>query len=64
MSAALVGLGALLPNTPESHLDPLQLKVIQTAREYRAQFPRANDSPGVSEGIAEAFTLLDRQSRR
>ncbi len=63
LDGALIGLGAFLPNIPEARRDPLHIKVVRTARDYRAQFPRTNDSPEIAEGVAHAFTLLDGQSR-
>jgi len=64
LDGALVGLGAFLPEIPEARRDPLHIKVIRTARDYRAQFPRTNDSPEIAEAIAQAFILLDGKTRR
>ena len=59
LDSALLGLGALLPSIPESRRDRSYLKAIQKAKDYRTQFPRTNESPEITEGVARAFTLLD-----
>ena len=61
LDSALIGLGALLPSIPESRRDRSYLKAIQKAKDYRTQFPRTNDSPEITEGVARAFTLLDEK---
>jgi|SRR5688572_21490164 len=63
LDGALVGLGAFMRETPPSNRDPLHLKVLSMARDYRARFPRTHDSPEVARSIARAFTLLDEPSQ-
>jgi hypothetical protein len=61
LDGALIGLGAFIPEIGESRRDPLHLKVVEMARDYRAMFPRTNDSPEIADGVARAFLLLDGQ---
>ena len=63
LDGALIGLGVFLPDIPEAHREPLHLKVIRTARDYRAHFPRTNESDESAEAVARAFTLLDGKTR-
>ena len=62
LDGALVGLGAGLSDIPAPRRDPLHIRAIQSARDYRSEFPRTNDSPEVAEAIAKAFTLLNGHS--
>jgi hypothetical protein len=61
LDGALIGLGAFLPEIPESRRDPLHIKAVEMAHAYRTRFPRANDSPEIADGVARAFSLLDGQ---
>ena len=63
LNGALVGLGAFLSEIPKSRRDPTNIKAIQMAKDYRAQFPRTNDSPQIQNAIADAFGLLESRHR-
>jgi hypothetical protein len=59
LDGALIGLGAIIPEIPESRRDPNYIRAVGIARDYRSKFPRTNDSPDVSDGVARAFSLLE-----
>ncbi len=61
LDGALIGLGAFIPEIPESRRDPMYIRAVEIARDYRDKFPRTNDSPEISDGVARAFSLLDGQ---
>ena len=62
LDGALIGLGASIPDIPPSRHDPLYLKAVQLARDYRAKFPRTDNPPEVTEAITRTFNLLDEKS--
>lgn len=62
LDGALIGLGASLSSTPESRRDPALIKTLQSAREYRARFPRKTENPEIDEAVARVFALLDRKT--
>jgi hypothetical protein len=62
LDSALIGLGATLARIPEQRWDPAHLEVIQIAKDYRAAYPRTDDSPTIAEGVERTFRLLDNES--
>jgi hypothetical protein len=57
----LIGLGAFLRDPHELKSDPVSIRVLQRARDYRTQFPHQSGSPVVDQAIIGAFHLLDGQ---
>ena len=58
LDGALIGIGACLRDIPDARRDPLHIKAVRMARDYRTHFPRTNGSSEMAEGVARAFTLL------
>jgi hypothetical protein len=57
----LIGFGGFLRDPHELKRNPLNVKILQRARDYRARFPHGSGSAEVDEAIAKAFHLLDGQ---
>jgi hypothetical protein len=58
---AIVSLGRVLTESPASERGQSDLLMLGKARDYRAKFPHKSGQPGVDEGIAQAFAILDEK---
>jgi hypothetical protein len=57
----LTGLGVLLPDSRELK-EPMYLKTVHMAQDYRVRFPRGNNLSPSASGTAKAFNLLKKQT--
>jgi hypothetical protein len=58
----LIGLGGFLADPHELKSDPLYIKTLQMAKDYRVQFPHKTDSPDIDQSVTKTFALLDAQT--
>ena len=56
----VVGLAAFLTDHPELRLDPINVKILKGARDYRVKFPRKTDSAS-DQVVARAYELVKGQ---
>jgi hypothetical protein len=59
LDCALMEFGSIFTDPREMKLDPMYIKTLQRARDYRIQFPHKSGLPAVDEATAKTFGLLD-----
>jgi len=60
----LIEFGSIFTDPRDLKRDPLYIKTLQRARDYRIQFPHKSASAEIDEATAKAFGLLDAQTER
>ena len=58
LDGGVIGLWIFLADVPEPQRDPMSLKMLQRAKDYRALFPRLSGSPEASAMVAKAFAMV------
>lgn len=64
LDGSVIGLGVYLHNLPESSRDPMQLKILQQAKDYRSKFPRKNGFPLSDQMVSNAFSLVSMKTHK
>lgn len=59
----LIGLTPFLNDRSAFNRDPMYIKSLQTAKDYRTQFPRKSGSPDLDAAADKAFDLLNGQTK-
>lgn len=63
LDSDIIGFVASYRKLSESAKDQPGLKVLGSARDYRAKHPFKHQYPNVDEGVAEAFQILDEKKK-
>lgn len=64
LDGSLIELGVYFGETPKSQREPVHLKILRMAKEYRSKFPHTSGHLEIDEGVARALALVDEEPKR
>ena len=64
LDGSLIGLGAWLNTNSVSFDKDIELKALQSAKNYRDKFPHTNPYPELNQAISKTFSLVDVETNK